>query len=269
MPPDAPAIASAESSGDEQKIPPGRWLDSGVTIEGLKADRWQDWKILVNRLGAIAKDYARRLYSKGATPVNAHDAEDLTMVLIGEFYEDIQKFKTVDAIEAKFRKALRHDLIDLKRMLTTISRGRGKVHSLGDPESLREKPPLPILIFKTNEALEDDASTTHEELLNRQSLVEVVEMNELRIIIFDCVNELKPPEKDIIHLIYADRKHAEIAQVLKVKTADVGTILSRIYKKLRPKILKRIKIQGLADYEIPSTKRRKSGKTNPPRHPRL
>ena len=224
---------------------------------------------MVNRLGAIAKSYALRLYSKGPTPINTHDAEGITALLIIEIHDKIQKFKTVDAIEAEFRVALRHDIIDLKRTLTTISRGSGKVHSLGDPESLRDKPPLPELIFKTNEELEDDASTTHEELLNRQSLIEIVEMNELRIIIFDCVNELKPLEQDIIHLVYADRKHAEIAQVLKVETRDVGTILSRIFKKLRPKILKRIKLQGLADYEIPSTKRRKSGKTNPPRHPRL
>lgn len=59
---------------------------------------------------------------------------------------------------------------------------------------------------------------------------------EKRDLIFDCLNQLSPIERDIVLLYHDGFSYAEIAELLDMRTTSVGTTLSRSIKKLTTKL---------------------------------
>ena len=150
-------------------------------------------------------------------------------------------------MEAYFRTGLRRDALDLKARLHALKRGGGNVVSLGDPEILVGKKPQKN--FELEPGSEDNTGEILDEL-NRTTPADLSQQNELRRIIFDCAATLNLDERKLLSLAYLDKSHAEIAKKINAGITSVGSMLQRVYKKLRPKIIARIGVEGLKEYGI-------------------
>ena len=230
------------------------WADGRITLKKLCARDEDAWTLLLTRLSLIAIGYVTRSFSSDENVVTAEDAEDLASKLALSLYKNINDFTSLGHLEGYFRTALKNDALDLKEYLQAEKRGGGKVHSFGDPEILAGKKPLKQPVVEdwellTNKAVEDDGPEATE-ALTRITPETTSELLELRRIIFDAVGELKPHERKMVNLVYLGHKQAEMATILKMSVKKIGTMLGRIYQKLRPKIIDRMSRNDLKNYGI-------------------
>jgi len=236
---------------ESSKNVPSRWTDDRVTLEMLKAHDDEAWDIVLVKLASIGKEYITKTFSGGAKVVTIEDAEELASSIIAkELYEKIDNFKSLDHLEAHFRKALRFDALDLKDKLAALKRGGGKVYPMGDPEQLAGAEALKDLQLHPKSAVEDDGADIVGQEVSCITPADETENNDLRKIIFNCAATLDMDERKMLYCVYIDKTHAEIAKEMKMGVSSIGSRLQRIYKKLRPKIIARMGQKGLKDYGI-------------------
>jgi DNA-directed RNA polymerase specialized sigma24 family protein len=228
-----------------------RWTDGRVTLEKLKDYDEDAWDIVLVRLAGIAKEYISKVFSGGANVVTIEDAEDMASLIISkDLYPNIVIFESLDNLEARFRKSLRFDALDLKDKLTALKRGDGKVISMGDPELLADAEALKDLELHPKSAVEDDDAKIVGEKVSVITPAVLAEQNDLRKIIFNCAATLDLDDRKMLYCVYIEKTHAEIAKEMNVGISSVGSRLQRIYQKLRPKIIACMGVKGLKDYGI-------------------
>jgi RNA polymerase sigma factor (sigma-70 family) len=236
-----------------------RWLDVGFTLKQLQAKDSDAWNALIRILLKTAERYITASFRNPGDlqPLTFSDAEDLTLEIVARIYEKIGTFKSLDHLEASFRKQLKHGSVSLKRKAQAGRHGGGKVYSFGDPE-LASKQPKDQADKKYDEkvkpfttaSIENDDDSCVPGRQEEGSETDSIEQMELRKIIFDCATKLDATERDLLSQVYQNQQHHEIAQALNIGTSSVGVRLQRVYEKLAPMIQSCLGNQELKDYGI-------------------
>lgn len=85
---------------------------------------------------------------------------------------------------------------------------------------------------------QDESDCAIENIINSSDTKNILYTNELNNILEEILNSFLPKEKEALVLNYLyDKKHREIAQILKLSQNTVSTIIARAKEKLKTKLI--------------------------------